>query len=137
MLFEKHTIRRAIAPTFALMLGLTACSQESSKSEPKPIVPKETEVTTVGIAEDIQITDIYTPTGKRITLYDNSDGTADSYTARLGYCDGPDLAEQTILNVISNRSDAGGAGNSITRTPRHPACEDDGKLTESDFRLPG
>lgn len=66
--------------------------------------------------------------GTRIIRTEN-DGY--NFSDIVQFCDGPDLMEQTSLNIAYKAA----AGNAPIRSVDHAACED-GRLTEADFSVP-
>lgn len=101
-------------------VALSACGEAYTPPEPNP---KQTEK-----IENPSTQNTYYEDGTRITTFSDSE----DYAPLLSYCDGPDLLDQTAFMQGYKK----GAGNSIERTPSHPACAD-GKLTPDDFRIPG
>lgn len=115
-----NKLRRTIASVGLCIsaIALSACGGTDTPPEPKQTEKIENPSTQNTYYED----------GTRITTFSDSE----NYASVLSYCDGPDLLEQTAFMRGYKR----GAGNSIERTPNHPACAD-GKLTPDDFRIPG
>lgn len=97
-------------------IALGACGNSSEQPQPSEKI------------EDISTRDTYYEDGTRITTFSDSD----NYAPVMSFCDGADLIDQTAFMQGYKK----GAGNSIERTPSHPACAD-GKLTSDDFRIPG
>ncbi|MBP7807303.1 hypothetical protein KA047_02295 [Candidatus Saccharibacteria bacterium] len=108
---------RAIALSFTLGLGMTACS-----SEPKP-QDSVSSATEAGSSDDFAVHHTYTESGKRITEFDS---TGDLYIIDpiVSYCDGPDLVDRDFRGASSEAF--------ASRTEDHAACADR-RLTAADF----
>ncbi len=127
---ERKWARRGVGILFAVGLGATACSgQSSQKSESTtvPAVKNEDLGQSDSGFQDFTVKHIYTASGKRFTTYGNiADPThRGSLTSNVGYCDGNDLVEMPIQYYAEG-------GNSVITRTKFDGCSD-GKLTPSDF----